>query len=513
MSCADLAKDLRVKSTALVILTAACCAYAFANESDAAQNCGTPIRPNILFLFADDQRADTIGAWGNEHIRTPHLDALARRGLSFRRNYCFGSRHGAVCVPSRAMLMSGRQLFAVDDKISDCVTFPALLGQNGYTTFASGKWHNGEDSWLRSFQRGRSVMFGGMSNHREVPIRDSGEDGELTEKRQDEQHSSELFADAAVEFLNGYADEQPFLCYIAFTAPHDPRDAPQRFRDHYYKCRPPLPANFLPQHPFDNGQLVLRDENLAAWPRTQEVISDQLAEYYALIEHLDEQVGRVLKALATSPHADNTLIIYAADHGLAVGSHGLLGKQSLYEHSMRCPLIIAGPGVAEGRSTVSFTYLFDLYPTICDLVGIETPKEVFGKSLMPLMLDPAARVRESIFLAYKDLMRSVRTERWKLIMYPQVNHVQLFDLENDPHETSNLAADVDQASRIDELTRLIGQWQKKVGDSQKLSSESPAPLRRDLTGLEREADRWQPDWIVEKYFDASPANAAEVNER
>ncbi|MCA9264051.1 MAG: sulfatase-like hydrolase/transferase, partial [Planctomycetales bacterium] len=269
---------------------------------------------NILFLFADDQRADSIAAWGNEHISTPNIDALARRGVSFRQNYCFGSRHGAVCQPSRAMLMSGRHLFAVDDAITGAVTFPQLLQSHGYTTFATGKWHNGAPSLLRSFARAQTIMLGGMSDHNQVPVRNRQDHNTMSDASRGGKHSSELFADTAIEFLNSYRDERPFLCYCAFTAPHDPRDPPAKFRQQYYDQRPPLPANFLPQHPFDNGQLVLRDENLAPWPRTRAIVSDQLAEYYGMITHLDEQIGRVLTALADSPHAENTLIIYAADH-------------------------------------------------------------------------------------------------------------------------------------------------------------------------------------------------------
>jgi arylsulfatase A-like enzyme len=457
-------------------------------------------RPNILFLFADDQRADSIHAHGNPHIETPNLDRLVARGHSFRRNYCFGSDSGAVCVPSRAMLMSGRHYFAVDHALTGVVTLPQLLGDNGYTTFATGKWHNGAPALVRSFANAKSVMVGGMSDHERVPIRDLQADGSLSKVRTGEKHSSELFADAVISFLQDYKEDSPFFAYVAFTAPHDPRQPPRKYREHYYDKQPPLPANFMPQHPFDNGSLVLRDENLAAWPRTKEIVGDQLAEYYGLITHMDEQVGRIFATLKHSGHADNTLIIYAADHGLAVGSHGLLGKQSVYEHSMRCPLVFVGQNIPEGGSTQALTYLFDIYPTVCDILGIETPDGLAGDSLRAIWSGEKDSVRDSMFLAYRNIMRAVGDGRWKLIRYPHINHTQLFDLEADPHELNNLAAEPVQAHRVEKMLDQMRKWQQQIGDPQALSTDKPKPFKIDLTGKPRKPDKWQPEWIVEKYF-------------
>ncbi len=263
-------------------------------------------RPNFLFLLADDQRANTISAHGNPSIETPHLDRLVFQGFSFRSNYCLGSNSGAVCVPSRAMIHSGLAYHRMSNDLEGIQTLPEILREQGYVTFATGKWHNGQPSFLRSFSQAKKVFFGGMADHLRVPIEDLGGDGALHNKRSGEMFSSQLFADAAVGFLKSHTKDKPFYAYVAFTAPHDPRQPPESFRDHYYEARPPLPGNFQPQHPFDNGWLVVRDEELAAWPRTPEVISDQLAEYYGLITHLDEQIGRILEALEASGQAENT---------------------------------------------------------------------------------------------------------------------------------------------------------------------------------------------------------------
>ena len=458
-------------------------------------------RPNILFLFADDQRADTIAAYGNPHIRTPNLDKLVAAGFSFRSNYTFGGNSGAVCVPSRAMLMSGKTWLHIDTvALKGVKLLPEYLQEHGYVTFGTGKWHNGEASWLRAFQRGKTIMFGGMSDHTRVPVRDLGPDGKLTPQRTGEKFSSEMFADSAIEFLRGYSGQQPFFAYVAFTAPHDPRMPPVSYREPYYRSLPPLPPNFLPQLPFDNGMMNGgRDENLGAWPRTEAMIRDQLAEYYGMVTHLDEQIGRILTVLKETGQAENTIIIYAADNGLALGSHGLLGKQSVFEHSMKVPLILIGSGIPKGKSNASFTYLLDLFPTICEQVGIAPPAGMEGESLKPVWEGKKDRVRDSAFLPYLEIQRAVRDERWKLIAYPKIGYLQLFDLKNDPNEIANLIDRKEYAGQLPRLLDLMKQWQSKVGDTLEIPTQSKPPAPIDLTGKARVPDQWQPDWIVKKY--------------
>lgn len=460
----------------------------------------TSKKPNILFLLADDQRADTIAAWGNHHIQTPNIDSLVRNGFSFRQNYCMGSPHGAVCVPSRAMINSGRAYFKIDLKLKGVETLGEILQRNGYKTFATGKWHNGQESFLRSFQEGKAVFFGGMADHTRVPVADTTADGRVINKRTAEKFSSECFAGAAENFLENYRGDKPFFAYVAFTAPHDPRNPPMKYRQMYYKNRPPLPKNFMPQHPFDNGQLQTRDEKLAPWPRTEEVIRDQLAEYYGLITHLDDHIGRLLKKLQKSRFADNTVIIYAADHGLALGSHGLLGKQNIYEHSMGCPLIFSGPKIPKNKTSRAFTYLLDIFPTALQFAGVQPAADIDGKSLQPIWEGKKDAVRDAIFLAFGKGQRAIHKGPWKLIRYPQINYTQLFNLEDDPDELHNLAEKPGQTPRVEEMMNLLKTWQKKAGDTQALSSENPGPMKIDLTGRERKPDRHQPEWIRKKYF-------------
>ena len=178
-----------------------------------------------------------------------------------------------------------------------------------------------------------------------------------------------LYADAVIDFLaQAGASGQPFLAYVSFTSPHDPRTPPEPFASWYHPDSISLSPNYLPEHPFDNGELEVRDEMLRERPRTETMIREELALYYGMISELDAQIGRIVTALEENGQRENTLIVMAGDNGLAVGSHGLLGKQNLYEHSMRVPLIIAGPGIPTNeRRPVSLH--FRHFPNHCRLSG------------------------------------------------------------------------------------------------------------------------------------------------
>jgi arylsulfatase A-like enzyme len=253
--------------------------------------------------------------------------------------------------------------------------------------------------------------------------------------------------------------------------------------------------------PFDNGMMQGgRDENLGPWPRTEAVIRDQLAEYYGLITHMDDQIGRILTALDETGHARDTVVVFAADNGLAIGSHGLLGKQSVFEHSTRIPLVVSGPRIPAGGSSDAFAYLHDLFPTLSDVAGIAPPPALDGDSLRPLWEDRARSSRDSLFLAFMQTQRAVRDDRWKLIAYPSLGSLQLFDLRADPFETTNLVTRPEHAGEVARLQALMRRWQQQVGDTLEVPTTHREPPRVDLTGQSRTPDQWQPDWIVQKYF-------------
>ena len=447
---------------------------------------------NVVVLYTDDQRYNTIAALGNTEIRTPNLDRLVREGTTFTHAHTMGGMHGALCAPSRSMLMTGRPLFRLLESGNripeEHVMMPEALVVAGYATFATGKWHNDRPSFARAFQQADQVFFGGMhwpnQGGHEAPWLNSF-DSTGTYAREDRiqvhDFSSQIYADAAIAFLNQAREQdEPFFAYVSFTSPHDPRTPPAPFDSWYTPETVSLPPNYLPEHPFDNGELRVRDEMLREHPRTEDIAREELALYYGMISELDAQIGRILTALEENDQLDNTLIVLAGDNGLAVGSHGLLGKQNLYEHSMRVPLIMMGPGVPRNEQRDALVYVFDIFPTIAEHLGLEVPATVEGESLLPLIHDASLRGRENAFYAYRNLQRGVRTaDGWKLIQYDVegVRTEQLYDLSSDPSETVNLAGDSMLASRLEAMRTLLvdesHRWSDPLDLSQSHWGKSP----------------------------------------
>ena len=415
-------------------------------------------KPNVLFLFTDDQRADTIRALGNPLIQTPNLDRLVESGFAFRNAYCMGGNVGAVCLPSRTMLLTGRSLFHLPAP-ADGPNFPAAMNAAGYITYHHGKKGNAPGAIHKVFQHTHYCNDG--------KERSSGFPGRE-------------IADDAIGFLKDWKKDKPFFMYLAFANPHDPRVVNKEYRDKYDEAKMPLPGNYLPFHPFNNGDLKIRDEGLAPWPRTPEVVRRHLTDYYGVITCLDMEIGRILQSLRDTGEFDNTIIVFSSDHGLALGSHGLFGKQNIYEDGMKVPYFFTGPGIPKGRSD-AFAYLYDIFPTVCELTGTPVPAGIDGKSLAPVIAGKSKEVRDTMFLAYRAVQRSIRQGDWKLIRYPQVDKTQLFDLKTDPNEQRDLSADPNQAGKVKELLALLAATQKEFGDKQPLMVDNPQPAAVDLS--------------------------------
>lgn len=433
-------------------------------------------RPNILFLLSDDQRADTISALGNPHIQTPNLDRLVREGTAFTR----AVSPNPVCVPSRAEILTGAAGFRNNvwpgpgrGFAPGLSYWPQTLAKAGYHAWYVGKWHSpGTPQSVGYLEtdgqfvgtpgphprtldpRGKEITGYGGWMFKTDEGRLLADKGKGLSPRTDPE-----IADAAVRFLNR-RPARPFFLHVNFTAPHDPLLPPPAQRDRYPRL--PLPPNFMPEHPFDHGNARGRDELLWPFPRTEDGVREELGLYYAMISHLDAQVGRILAALDATGQAGRTVVVFSSDHGLAIGSHGLRGKQNMYEHTVAVPLVFRGPGVPRGERRHAQVYLRDLFPTTCEMAGVPVPPGLDGRSFLPVLRGEAKKLHPAAFGYFGDSQRMVRTDRWKLISYPKVGKVQLFDLADDPHELKDLSAE--RAALVADLRERLEAWQRSVGD-------------------------------------------------
>jgi arylsulfatase A-like enzyme len=433
---------------------------------------GEADQPNIILLFTDDQKWNTIGALGNTEIKTPNLDRIADGGFVFSNAYCFGGNSGAVCIPSRNMLMSGKVFFRfeADKRIGDSLgierrashytnpgwpSIPKSMGSAGYETFYREKSGSANSPDVRE-------QFDHFEDIHMVNALRTG-------------RPSKGIVDDALNFLRRDRDTtRPFFMYLGFPCPHDPRWSAKEFRDLYDPDRLSLPENYKPVHEWDIGDMLIRDECLEAWPRTEEAIRRHLHDYYAVISSMDHDIGRLLDGIESLGLRDNTILVFSSDQGIAIGDHGLMGKQNIYEGSMKVPLIFKGPGIQEGHSD-ALVYLHDLFPTFCNLAGIEIPADLDGVSLHGIIKGEKSGVRDRLMLAYRDYQRSVRDSAWKLIRYPKIDRTMLFDLANDPHEINNLANDPAFAAKVEELMEQLKKEQTKNGDLIDLTPEEIQP--------------------------------------
>ncbi len=464
-------------------------------------------RPNILFILVDDQSPQDLKCYNpSSRLETPNLDRLASQGMVFDGAYHMGSFSGAVCTPSRHMIMSGRTLWhlpiapqAMQKGLCppnlQQQTIPAVFNRAGYSTMRTCKQGNSYDAANKLF----------TIRHDATKRGDTAETG------------SPWHGDRVMDYLQqreSSNDTNPFLIYFGFSHPHDTRDGTPELLakygavNHTDKTAPPpanpnqpkLPPNYLPTHPFHHGHPGLRDEVAVSgvWERRDEqTIRNELGREFACSENIDIQIGRVLEKLKAMGELDNTYIIYTADHGMAIGRHGLQGKQNLYEHTWRVPFIVKGPGIQPGSRAEGNIYLLDVLATLCDLAGIDAPETNEGTSFKPVLTGAQQTIRDVLYGVYsggtKPGMRSVKQGDWKLIKYDALNgsvrETQLFNLKENPNEfisqhhgpnvTSltgvtpephqvNLADDPKYADKLAEMESLLLNEMRQLNDPWRL---------------------------------------------
>jgi arylsulfatase A-like enzyme len=397
-----------------------------------------PMRPNILFLIMDDQRPDTLGADSAFPVKTPNLDQLCKEGTRFDRHYVTTP----ICTPGRAEVLTGHHSYhngvrwfgqPIDASLP---LLPRVLQSAGYHTIHVGKWHNDGHPRDKGYDRVRRAMHDSL-----LPYKEFGHTMEWEENgRKVRGHSTEMFCDAAIEEIGSAPENKPWFCYVALHSPHDPFQAPDAFLPEQGS----LPDNFMPVYPWDNGDLTIRDELLLPFPRTPETVREYRRQYAGMIQHHDHHLGRILDLLRETGQWENTLIVFTSDHGLAVGDHGLLGKENMHEHSCRVPCVLCGPGIEPDEVVEDLTHHADFMPTLCGLAGIE-PVQTDGASLLK------PRDREFICCGFtspdadpekplRETQRMIVTKEWKYIHYPLSDGESLYNLQSDPMETDNLLA-------------------------------------------------------------------------
>lgn len=464
---------------------------------------------NVLFIIADDQSPFDLKVYNPDSILdTPNIDRLAAEGTTFDEAYHMGSFSGAVCTPSRHMVMTGRTLWHL----------PISIGKNicppNYEQFSMAAIFNaaGYDT-MRTCKNGNSYP---AANKQFTAVRDATKRGG-TEESGSAWHSKQV-----LEYLDqreASKDQDPFLIYFGFSHPHDTRDGTPELLAKYGASNhtdrtslpkdaskhPALPVNYLAKHPFHHGHPNLRDEVAVSgvWKnRDRRTIRNELGREFACSENIDIQIGKVLKKLRQSGELDNTYIIYTADHGMAIGRHGLQGKQNLYQHTWRVPYIIRGPGIKPGTRSKGNIYLLDSLPTICDLAGIKTPETIEGTSFKSVLEGKKLVVRDVLYGAYcggtKPGMRCVKKDSWKLIKYDvldgAVRETQLFNLNENPHELvaehsknnpqlTDLAENVAYRSKLAEMEELLLAEMRRLDDPYRLWNQPDdgltPPLSRD----------------------------------
>ena len=429
-------------------------------------------KPNIVVILADDLRADCIGAV-NPRIHTPNIDRLAKEGVLFNNAYFMGGNFPAVCLPSRTMLMSGRTLFHLPKDIQASGNTPlvpvmsTVFRQAGYDSLYCGK--NGGSS----YQPGNNSFDKTVSINVRTRGRTPGKllDVEVIET---ETAKCRAYAPQVVSWLaEPVRKNKPFFVFYAPSIPHDPLyPEPEDMARYAGDKRPLLPPNAAVDHKAVAG-FNLRDTNIRPYevpgmgifrtPLDLEQWRDVLALYYAYTTTLDRHVGQIIAELERTGAFKNTIIIFTSDNGHSFSDQGLIHKESVYEQDVRVPLIVCGPGVLSGKRSDAFVYISDIFPTLCQQIGIPVPATVETKSFLPTLTAPGKPHRSTLYHAYREEMRAYRDDQYKIILFNN-QRVRLFDLKADPYEMKDLSKE--QPERVATMIAAAREAGKTLGEDQ-----------------------------------------------
>ncbi len=443
-------------------------------------------KPNILLLMSDDLNS-ALSGFGHPQCKTPRLDALAKRGVRFENMHC----QYPVCGSSRASLMTGLYPYTngmlgnggnLRKNLPNVVTLSQLFRNNGY--------HAGRVSKI--YHMGIPFeIIAGTADHDDAPSWDEtvnikapeqnapGERTEWSPKDKSSQtftgveastgdleHADGMAADAAIEFLKQNKDK-PFFLGCGFVRPHVPLVAPSKYFDRY--DRDTMVAPEVPKGDLEDVPKIIRNyKSIDRYGVTPELHKGLLEAYYASISYMDEQVGRVLKALDELGLRENTIVIFSSDHGYLLGHHHKFQKQHLFEESTRVPFILSVPWMTKshGHASNKITELVDLYPTLAELAGLTPPANLQGQSLLPLLKNPTTKEwsKDLAFSISRSGGESIRTSKWRFTHWGfGAKGEELYDLKNDPNEFTNLARDPNYSGRLNQLKARLKTKRKAAG--------------------------------------------------
>ncbi len=443
-------------------------------------------RPNILFILVDDQSPFDLKVYNpTSKLTTPHLSKLAAEGMVFDGAYHMGAWIGAVCTASRTMLMTGRSLWKLPHQANPNNTNPNLVPAQLEENSMAAIFNRAGYATMRTCKSGNSYA---PANRKFTVNKES------VSRAGNDENGSAWHAEQVLDYLkdrDASKEEDPFLIYFGFSHPHDPRNGKEGLLEKYgavnhtdpHKVpfvnakQPALPSNYLAAHPFPHGHPQLRDEEQVSgvWKKRDEgTVRNELGREFACSENIDDQIGKVLKKLEEMGELENTYIFYTADHGIAIGRHGLMGKQNLYEHTWRVPFIVKGPGIKPGKRVGGNIYLMDVLPTFLDLAGIKQPETIDALSFKPVLFGQKQEIRDAMYGVYsggtKPGIRAVKKGDWKLIKYDTmdgtVRETQLFNVKANPDEflaehhrkgkmETNLATNPKYAAKLKEMEALL----------------------------------------------------------
>lgn len=448
-----------------------------------APTCARAEPPNVVLIMADDLNCD-LGCYGNRYVQSPQIDRLARRAVQFDRAYC----QYPVCNPSRVSMLTGLRpttTRVVDNKdemrqqMPAVICLPEWFRRHGYRTLKVGKiFHSQGEAFedARSWDVDERETSEAKSPPRQQILRrqGAGDVGIVLRAEDHEAWDGKIARRGAALMAEAHSGQQPFLLAVGFRRPHTPYIAPEKYFDRYPPEQVPAlvePAEHLARIP---RVALTYNVGFPALPTDQRAAT--VAAYYASLTYMDAQLGVLLDALDQLKLWNNTIVIFASDHGYHLGEHGgLWHKMSLFEPSARVPLLVAAPGRSAAKSA-ALVELLDLYPTLIELCGLPHREELQGESFAKQLDQPDAQGKPAAFtvvgrvgdgpndLDPDQLSHSVRTARWRFTRWHDGSH-ELYDHDSDPHEYENLADNPAHGQTVQQLSELLSTHALPTGDT------------------------------------------------